>query len=64
MIRDNEIRHAEVAAGLPPATDAGLIFIGRIRTPWTSQMETPRQGRVDGPLWSRLRFGRSHFEEI
>ena len=35
---------------MPPATDAGLLFIGRIRTPWTSRMETPRQGRSDGPL--------------
>ena len=34
----------------PAATDAGLVFIGRIRTPWTSRMETPRQGRLDGPL--------------
>jgi len=25
-------------------------LIGRIRTPWTSRMETPRQGRADGPL--------------
>jgi tRNA (Thr-GGU) A37 N-methylase len=50
MVRENEIRKAEVAATLPPTTDAGLMFIGRIRTPWTSRMETPRQGRVDGPL--------------
>ena len=50
MVRENEIWRAEVAVGLPPATDAGLIFIGHIRTPWTSRMETPRQGRVDGPL--------------
>lgn len=35
---------------MPPATDAGLVFIGRIRTPWTSRTETPRQGRRDGPL--------------
>ena len=25
-------------------------FIGRIRTPWTSRLETPRQGRQDGPV--------------
>jgi hypothetical protein len=35
---------------LPPTTDAGLMFIGRIRTPWTSRMETSRQGRADGPM--------------
>src|SRR4029077_17952947 len=50
MVRENEIRQAELAVEMPPATDAGLIFIGRIHTPWTSRMETPRQGRADGPL--------------
>jgi tRNA (adenine37-N6)-methyltransferase len=50
MVRENEIRKAEVAVTLPLTTDAGLMFIGSIRTPWTSRMETPRQGRVDGPL--------------
>ena len=49
MVRENEIREAELAVALPPTTDAGLMFIGRIRTPWTSRMETPRQGRADGP---------------
>jgi tRNA (adenine37-N6)-methyltransferase len=50
VVRKSEIRDAEVAVTLPAATDAGLVFIGRIRTPWTSRMETPRQGREDGPL--------------
>ena len=50
MVRENEIRKSEVAVTLPATTDAGLMFMGRIRTPWTSRMETPRQGRVDGPL--------------
>jgi tRNA (adenine37-N6)-methyltransferase len=44
MVRESEIRTAEVAVALPAATDAGLIFIGR-----TSRLETPRQGRLDGP---------------
>jgi tRNA (adenine37-N6)-methyltransferase len=26
-----------------------LVFIGRIGTPWVSRLETPRQGRLDGP---------------
>ena len=26
------------------------MFIGRIRTPWTSRLQTPRQGRHDGPI--------------
>lgn len=50
MVRENEIRDREVAVAAPPATDAGLVFIGRIRTPWTSRLETPRQGRSDGPI--------------
>lgn len=50
MVRENEIREGEVAVELPPATDAGLVFIGRIRTPWTSRLKTPRQGRADGPV--------------
>jgi tRNA-Thr(GGU) m(6)t(6)A37 methyltransferase TsaA len=49
VVRENEIRAAERAVELPAATDAGLIFIGRIRTPWTSRMRCPRQGRADGP---------------
>lgn len=50
MVRENEIRKNEVAVEPPAAEDAGLVFIGRIRTPWTSRMETPRQGRHDGPV--------------
>lgn len=50
MVRENEIRMNEVAVTPPEPVDAGLTFIGRILTPWTSRMETPRQGRHDGPL--------------
>jgi tRNA-Thr(GGU) m(6)t(6)A37 methyltransferase TsaA len=50
MVRLNEIRPGELAVDPPAATDAGLVFIGRIRTPWTSRLETPRQGRLDGPV--------------
>ena len=52
MVRESEIRFGEVAVDPPDATDAGLAFIGRIRTPWNSRLETPRRGRVDGPLCS------------
>jgi tRNA-Thr(GGU) m(6)t(6)A37 methyltransferase TsaA len=50
VVRESEIRPAEVAVAAPPPTDAGLLFIGRIHTPWSSRMVTPRQGRADGPL--------------
>src|SRR5260221_10022656 len=50
MVRENEVRDAEVAIEAPAASDAGLVFIGRIHTPWTSRLVTPRQGRIDGPV--------------
>ena len=50
LVRESEIRPSEVAVPPPRATDAGLVFIGRIRTPWTSRLQTPRQGRPDGPV--------------
>ena len=50
VVRLNEIRQNEVAVELPAPNDAGLIFIGRIRTPWSNRLECPRQGRADGPI--------------
>lgn len=49
MVRRNEVRAGETVVEAPPPTDAGLVFIGRIHTPWTDRLETPRQGRLDGP---------------
>jgi len=50
MAHENELREGEVAVTPPPPTDAGLVFIGRIHTPWKSRSEAPRQGRQDGPV--------------
>ena len=50
MVRDNELRDGEVAVEMPKASDAALVFIGRIRTPWTSREDTPRQGSHSGPV--------------
>lgn len=50
MVRLNEIRPGETAINLPALTDAGLVYIGRILTPWTDRLACPRQGRADGPL--------------
>lgn len=50
MTGDDSIRPGEVAVAPPEAVDAGLVFIGRIRTPWTVRASCPRQGRLDGPL--------------
>lgn len=43
------IRKGEVTAVGPPPDDAHLLFIGRIRTPWTQRELCPRQGSDDGP---------------
>ena len=50
MVRESEVREGELTVDMPPARDAGLVFVGRIRTPWKSRLETPRQGRHDGPV--------------
>jgi tRNA (adenine37-N6)-methyltransferase len=49
MASTTELRLGELAMELPPPTDAALVFVGRIHTPWTSRGDTPRQGRMDGP---------------
>jgi hypothetical protein len=49
VVQEDEIRSTERAVEWPDATDAGLISIARIRTPWTSRMDCPHQGRPDGP---------------
>ena len=50
MIVQGELRQGEVAVEMPKADDAGLVFIGRIRTPWKSREEAPRQGSHTGPV--------------
>lgn len=50
MPDDDQLRAAERAIALPDANDAGLIFIGQIRTPWATRTECPRRGRIDGPV--------------
>lgn len=45
------IRPGEVAIDLPARQDVGLIFIGRINTPWATSRDCPRQGdREQGPI--------------
>src|SRR5215468_9643485 len=72
MVRYNEIRTGEVAIDPPAPTDAGLVFIGRIHTPWSDRLKTPRQGRADGPLcrievfepWRAALDGVAQFERL
>ncbi|RAI42940.1 tRNA (N6-threonylcarbamoyladenosine(37)-N6)-methyltransferase TrmO [Rhodoplanes roseus] len=42
---DDRLRPGEVAAPLPERFDAGLFYIGRIRTPWTRRGDCPRNAR-------------------
>ncbi len=49
MIAEQDLRPNERATDRPLRADAALTFIGKIRTPWTSREECPRQGRQDGP---------------
>lgn len=72
MVRLNEIRTNELAITPPETVDAKLVFIGRVSTPWTSRLETPRQGRHDGPVctieifepWGQALAGVERFERL
>jgi tRNA-Thr(GGU) m(6)t(6)A37 methyltransferase TsaA len=44
------IREGEVAIDLPASYDAGLYFIGRIRTPWATREQCPKNGRESDAL--------------
>jgi tRNA-Thr(GGU) m(6)t(6)A37 methyltransferase TsaA len=45
MADDAGIRPGEVKVELPEGFDAGLYFIGRIRTPWPTRDDCPKNGR-------------------
>ena len=47
---ESELRSGEVAVELPAQTDAGVYFIGTIRTPWQTRQECPKRGSADGPV--------------
>lgn len=47
---DNALRTGEIAIELPSATDAGVYFIGAIRTPWRTRADCPKRGSFDGPI--------------
>lgn len=42
---DTVMRPGEIAVPLPESFDAGLFYIGRIRTPWTRRSDCPRNAR-------------------
>jgi tRNA-Thr(GGU) m(6)t(6)A37 methyltransferase TsaA len=43
--KDFGIRDGETTVALPEAPDAGVYFIGRIRTPWRDRKNCPKNGR-------------------
>lgn len=45
MNEDVERRPGEETVALPERFDAGLYFIGRVRTPWKTRAECPKNGR-------------------
>jgi tRNA-Thr(GGU) m(6)t(6)A37 methyltransferase TsaA len=42
---DQGIRPGEIAVELPKSFDAGLYFVGRIRTPWPTRDDCPKNAR-------------------
>ena len=50
MQRDSGLRLNEIAAPWVEPTDAALVFIGVIRTPWVTLAECPHYGVPDGPV--------------
>jgi tRNA-Thr(GGU) m(6)t(6)A37 methyltransferase TsaA len=49
MDSNKTIRPGEVLAVLPDQLDAGVYFVGRIRTPWATRDVCPRRGDPTGP---------------
>lgn len=50
-VTHDQIRSGEVALEAPVRSDASLVFIGRIRTPFATRADCPRQGDVEsGPV--------------
>ena len=45
-----DLRPGEEVTAPPAAFDAGVYFIGTIRTPWRTRGDCPRRGDVGGPL--------------
>jgi tRNA (adenine37-N6)-methyltransferase len=49
MDSNKTIRPGEILAVLPDQLDAGVYFVGRIRTPWATRDICPRRGDPSGP---------------
>ena len=49
---ESAVRPGEAPIVLPGTTDAGVYFIGTIRTPWRRRADCPKRGSPDGPVCS------------
>jgi tRNA (adenine37-N6)-methyltransferase len=49
MASDETIRAGEISVLMPAHPDAGVYFIGRLRTPWSRRELCPRRGDPEGP---------------
>jgi tRNA (adenine37-N6)-methyltransferase len=71
-MRWDATRPGEFEAALPERTDARLVFIGAIRTPFVTRDDCPRQGKADGPLcrieihdpWKQALKGLNRFAKV
>ena len=50
LVNQDATRDGELEVQLPDRTDATLVFIGRIRTPFRTRDDCPRQGSHEGPV--------------
>ena len=49
-VANEGIRPGEVATTIDRDVDAGVYFIGRIRTPWKTTSDCPKKGDRSGPV--------------
>lgn len=54
MILSETIRPGELSGVLPERMDAGIYFVGRIRTPWSTRADCPRRGDPDAGAECRI----------
>jgi tRNA-Thr(GGU) m(6)t(6)A37 methyltransferase TsaA len=72
MSQQGDVRPGEMAIDLPPAPDAGVYFIGRIRTPFPSRAACPKNtaqsqaiGRVEvDPRYAAGLEDLAHFSHV
>jgi tRNA-Thr(GGU) m(6)t(6)A37 methyltransferase TsaA len=45
-VQGQDVREGEIAVPLPDRSDASVYFIGRIRTPWKTRKDCPKNARA------------------